>query len=185
MIFTPTKIDGVFLVGLEPVADERGSFARAWCADEFARHGLDATLAQCSFSYNREQGTVRGLHYQAPPHEETKLVRVTCGAVFDVVVDLRPASATYGEWIGVELSQSNHLALYIPGGCAHGLQTLADHTEVLYQISTPYRAGAARGVRWNDPTLAITWPLPVTCLSQRDRAWPDLALTPASSLDGG
>lgn len=181
MIYTTTKISGVFLVALEPVADERGAFARTWCADEFSRHGLNGQLAQCSISCNRLRGTLRGLHFQAEPYSEAKLVRVTRGTVFDVAVDVRPDSATFGEWVAFELSQDNHLALYIPPGCAHGMQTLEDNTEVFYQISTPYQPGAGRGLRWNDPELGIAWPLPVSVMSKQDSRWPDLcAQFPAS-----
>jgi dTDP-4-dehydrorhamnose 3,5-epimerase len=162
----------VCVISLEPVEDERGCFARTWCAEEFARHGLDARLSQCSLSRSRVRGTVRGMHYQVAPHEECKLVRATRGAVFDVAVDIRPTSATYGEWVAVELTAENHLALFVPAGCAHGLQTLVDDTEVLYQISTPFVAGAARGIRWDDAALHITWPLHAASVSDRDRAWP-------------
>lgn len=175
MMFTPTKIDGVLIVSLEPIGDARGYFARTWCAEEFARHGLDARLTQCSLSCSRTRGTVRGMHYQVAPHEEAKLVRVTRGAVFDVAADIRPASATYGEWVAVELSAENHLALFVPAGCVHGLQTLVDNTEVLYQISTPFVASAARGIRWDDAILNIAWPLAAAGVSDRDRAWPGLA----------
>ncbi|MHB8863912.1 MAG: dTDP-4-dehydrorhamnose 3,5-epimerase [Pirellulaceae bacterium] len=175
MIFTPTKIEGVFVVGLEPLEDARGFFARTWCAEEFARHGLDPRLTQSSLSCSRTRGTVRGLHYQAAPHEESKLVRATRGAVFDVAADVRPDSATYGQWVAAELSAENHLALFVPPGCAHGLQTLVDDTEVLYQISTPFVPGAGRGIRWDCARLRIAWPLPAVGISDHDRAWPTLA----------
>lgn len=174
MIYTPTKIPGVYLVALEPVSDERGSFARTWCAEEFSRQGLENRLSQCSLSYNRHRGTLRGVHFQAAPYSEAKLIRATRGAVFDVAVDVRPSSTTFGQWVGFELSQDNRLALYIPNGCAHGMQTLVDHTEIFYQISAPYQPGAGRGLRWDDPALGITWPLPVSVMSKQDSRWPDL-----------
>lgn len=179
MMFTPTGIDGVFVVSLEPVEDERGCFARTWCAEEFARHGLEAQLAQCSLSFSCVCGTVRGMHYQVAPYEESKLVRVTRGAAFDVAVDIRGESPTFGQWVSVELTADNRLALFLSAGCAHGLQTLVDDTEVLYQMSVPYVPGAARGIRWDDATLNIDWPLPVRSISERDRELPALALSQA------
>ncbi len=179
MMFTPTGIDGVFVVSLEPVEDERGCFARTWCAEEFARHGLEAQLAQCSLSFSRVRGTVRGMHYQVAPYEESKLVRVTRGAAFDVAVDIRWESPTFGQWVSVELTADNRLALFLSAGCAHGLQTLVDETEVLYQMSVPYVPGAARGIRWDDATLNIDWPLPVRSISERDRELPALAVSKA------
>jgi dTDP-4-dehydrorhamnose 3,5-epimerase len=146
MIFTPTKIDGVCIVSLEPVEDERGWFARTWCAEEFARRGLDARLTQCNLSWSRYRGTVRGMHYQVFPHAEAKLVRATRGAIYDVVADIRPTSPTFGEWVAVELSAQNHVALFMPALCAHGLQTLVDDTEVLYQMSTGL---------WRSPSFPI------------------------------
>lgn len=175
MIFTPTKLAGVFVVALEQIEDERGCFARTWCADAFARQGLDSRLTQCNLSFSRVRGTIRGLHYQAAPHEEAKLVRVTRGAIYDVAVDLRLNSPTFGEWFATELTVDNRLALFVPAGCAHGLQTLAENTEVFYQMSTPYVAGAARGIRWDDATLSIDWPLPAASLSPRDCELPTLA----------
>lgn len=175
MIFTPTRIAGVHILALEPIADERGWFARSWCAEQFARHGLCAELAQCNLAWNHRRGTLRGLHFQAPPYAEAKLVRVTRGAVFDVAVDVQPESPTFGQWVSVELTADNHLALFIPSHCAHGLQTLSDDTEVLYQMSTPYVGGAAQGIRWDDSALNIPWPLEPTVLSDRDRSWPEFA----------
>ena len=174
MIYTPTEIPGVHLVALEPISDERGSFARTWCAEEFSEQGLEGRLSQCSISCNRLRGTLRGIHFQAAPYGEAKLVRVTRGAAFDVAVDVRPDSPTFGQWVGFELSQDNHLAVYIPSGCAHGIQTLTDHTEVFYQISAPYQPGAGRGIRWDDPALSIAWPLAVSTMSKQDSRWPDL-----------
>ncbi|HEX6040824.1 dTDP-4-dehydrorhamnose 3,5-epimerase [Longimicrobium sp.] len=174
MIFVPTLLDGAWVVEPEPVEDERGFFARTWCADEFRARGLDPALAQCSVSFNRRRGTLRGMHFQAAPHAEAKLVRCTRGALWDVVVDLRPGSPTFTRWFGVELTADNHRALYVPQGFAHGFQTLADDTEVFYQISVPYAPGAGRGVRWDDPAFGIRWPhADARILSDRDRAYPD------------
>jgi dTDP-4-dehydrorhamnose 3,5-epimerase len=158
MTFTELALKGTFLIELDRQEDGRGFFARTFCIEEFAARGLNPTIAQCSVSFNRRRGTLRGLHYQAPPHEEAKLVRCTAGAVFDVVVDLRPGSSTFKHWLGIELSAENHRMVYIPEGFAHGFQTLADDTEVFYQISTVYVAEAARGIRWDDPELGIRWP---------------------------
>jgi dTDP-4-dehydrorhamnose 3,5-epimerase len=173
MIFRPARLDGVFLVEIDPHRDERGHFARTWCREEFAAHGLDAELAQASLSFNRTSGTLRGLHFQRAPHQETKLVRCTRGAIFDVALDLRPGSPTRGQWQGFELSAANAAALYIPKGCAHGFLTLDPATEVLYLISTPYAPDAADGVRFDDPAFAIDWPTPPTSISDKDRTWPD------------
>ncbi len=174
MLFTRTDIEGVVVVGLEPFGDERGSFARIWCEEELAEHGLTAHLSQCSLSRNTHAGTLRGLHFQRAPHEEAKLVRCVRGAIFDVALDLRPGSPTHRRWFGVELSAENGLALFVPEGCAHGFQTLTDDSEVLYLISHPYTADAASGVRWDDPAFAIAWPdAPARTLSDRDRDWPD------------
>lgn len=174
MIFTPAPLPGVVVVDPEPRPDERGLFARTFCADEFRQAGLQADFPQCSTSYNAKAGTLRGLHYQAAPHEEIKLVRVTRGAVFDVAVDLRPQSRTFRQWFGVELSADNRRALYIPQGFAHGFQTLTDHAEVFYSITPPYAPGFARGVRWDDPAFGIRWPATAArTLSDRDRGYPD------------
>jgi dTDP-4-dehydrorhamnose 3,5-epimerase len=170
--FTPTKIAGVWVVELERHTDERGFFARLWCPEEFASHGLNPRLSQCSMSYNRQQGTVRGMHYQAEPFAEAKLVRCGRGAIFDVALDLRPASQTYGQWEGVGLSSDNRTMLYIPEGCAHGFQTLSAEADVNYYISERYRPESARGVRWNDPAFNVTWPLPVRTIAGRDSLWP-------------
>jgi dTDP-4-dehydrorhamnose 3,5-epimerase len=168
-----TPLAGVHLIALEPIEDQRGFFARAIDADAFAAKALTAHFAQCSVSFNRRKGTLRGLHYQAPPHLETKLVRCTRGAAFDVVVDLRAGSKTFGRWWGVELSADNHLAVYIPEGFAHGFQTLIDGSELFYQISVPYAAAAARGLAWDDPMLGIKWPdTPGAITSERDWTHP-------------
>jgi dTDP-4-dehydrorhamnose 3,5-epimerase len=172
--FVETAIQGVVVVELEEHVDERGSFARTWCRDEMADAGLASELAQCSLSRNRLAGTLRGLHFQRPPHEEAKLVRCTSGAMFDVAVDLRPGSPTRGEWVGVRLDPENGRALYVPEGCAHGFQTLVDDTDVAYMISTPHAPESAAGVRWDDPVLAIEWPevAGARTISERDRTLP-------------
>ncbi len=175
MIFTETALAGVFVIEPERLEDERGFFARTWCRDEFAAHGLDAALVQCNVSYNKRKGILRGLHYQAAPHEEVKLVRCTRGAIYDVAVDLRPPSVTYKRWVAVELTADNHRMLYIPKGCAHGFETLSDDSEVYYQMSELYQPDSARGVRWDDLALRIAWPLPYPILSQKDRSYADLA----------
>lgn len=173
MRLTELSIPGSYLVDIEPVEDERGFFARTVCAEAFARVGLNAAFVQQSISWNRHKGTLRGLHYQTAPWQEEKLVRVTRGAVFDVLVDLRPHSRAYGLWHGIELHADGRSAVYVPKGIAHGFQTLADDTELLYQITVPYRPEAARGVRWDDSSLGIRWPLPVSVIGERDRAFPD------------
>jgi dTDP-4-dehydrorhamnose 3,5-epimerase len=179
MIFRNTGIAGAWVIEPERLEDKRGFFARTWDPEEFLERGLNPQLAQCSISYNRTHGTLRGLHYQAAPYEEAKLVRCTAGAIFDVAVDLRPDSATFRNWRGVELSADNRLALYIPEGCAHGFLTLDDDSEVHYQISQPYMPQAARGVRWNDPAFGITWPGEVAVINERDRSYPDFRPEPA------
>lgn len=174
MRIEPTSLAGCYLVLPTPAHDNRGFFARTWCAETFVKAGLDATLTQCSVSFNHAAGTVRGMHYQADPHGEVKLVRCTRGSILDVVVDVRSGSATFGQWFGAELSAENHHALYIPVGFAHGFQTLTDDAEIFYQISTLYVPEAARGVRHDDPAIGIVWPRPVTVISDRDRALPGL-----------
>jgi dTDP-4-dehydrorhamnose 3,5-epimerase len=171
--FEELALKGAYLVKIESAADERGFFARTFCKDEFATHGLIADISQASISFNERRGTVRGLHFSVAPHAETKLVRCTAGAIHDVIVDLRPDSATYLDAIGIELSAGNRHALYIPAGFAHGFQTLKDETEVLYLIDTPYAASAARGICWNDPAIKIHWPEPIATISERDRQFPD------------
>ena len=173
MIFHETAIEGVWVVEPERHEDERGFFARTWDGEELVAHGLNGNIVQCSTSYNRRRGTLRGLHYQAPPHEETKLVRCTAGAIFDVAVDLRPESPTYTRWVGHELSANNRIAFYVPEGCGHGFVTLADDTQVEYAISERYAPDAGRGVRWDDPSFAIDWPVEVEVINERDRSYPD------------
>lgn len=172
MIFRETPLPGAWLLEPERFEDERGFFARTWCREEFATRGLDSTVAQCSVSYNHRRGTLRGLHFQIAPREEIKLVRVTRGAIWDVIVDLRPDSPTFKQHFSVVLSVDEGKQLYIPKGVAHGFQTLEDATEVFYQISEVYAPEFARGYRWDDPALAIPWPEAVTVISERDRGLP-------------
>ncbi len=173
MNFQETGLSGAFLIEIERLEDERGHFARTWSAEEFTRHGLSPRLAQCSVSWNRRHGTLRGLHYQQAPHAESKLVRVTRGRIFDVIVDLRPASPTRHRWFATELGARSGLMMYVPEGFAHGFQTLEDDTEVFYQISVPYRPESATGIRWDDPALAIDWPACADrVISVRDLSFP-------------
>jgi dTDP-4-dehydrorhamnose 3,5-epimerase len=173
VIFSETLLPGVLLIDPEPNRDERGSFARLWCRHEFAERGLCAEFDQISVSCNTRRGTVRGLHFQAAPHEETKLVRCNRGALYDVVVDLRRDSPRFGRWFAAELTVLNQRMLYIPPGLAHGFQTLEDDTEVLYLITPAYVPAAARGVRWNDPAIGIDWPIRADItISDRDAQFP-------------
>jgi dTDP-4-dehydrorhamnose 3,5-epimerase len=181
MIFRETAIDAVWVIEPERHEDERGFFARTWDTVEFTARGLNGTLVQSSISFNRRKGTLRGLHYQAPPHEEAKIVRCTAGAVFDVAVDLRAGSATYCEWVGVELSAENRLAIYVPEGCAHGFLTLADDTEIEYQMSEFHAPDAARGVRFDDAAFGIEWPGDIVVVNERDRTYPDFTAAEVSS----
>jgi dTDP-4-dehydrorhamnose 3,5-epimerase len=173
MIFTETKLGGVYEIAPEFLADERGLFARSWCRKEFREHGLNDTLVQCSFSLNTRKGTLRGIHYQAEPFGETKLVRCTAGAIYDVVLDLRPRSPTFKQWLAMVLTADNRRMLVIPEGCAHGFLTLEDKTEVFYQMSEYYHPELSRGVRWNDPAFQIEWPEKVEVISERDRNHPN------------
>jgi dTDP-4-dehydrorhamnose 3,5-epimerase len=173
MIFTPLELAGAYLIDLEPVGDDRGFFARSWCSAEFARHGLVAEVKQANIAYTRRRGTLRGLHYQAAPHEEAKLVRCTRGAAYVVALDLRPQSPSYTRWVAAELTAENRRAMYVPPGCAQGYQTLTDDTEVSYQMSQAYAPEAARGVRFDDPALALRWPLEIAAISEKDKSWPD------------
>lgn len=173
MIFTELKVKDAYLVEVERLKDERGFFARTWCPQEFLEHGLDPNLAQCSISLNHKRGTLRGMHLQLPPHAETKLVRCTQGALYDVVIDLRGNSPSYMVWDAVELTADNRKALYVPKGCAHGFLTLEDNTEVLYQISEFHAPGYARGVRWNDPQFSVRWPAEVVIIAQKDQSYED------------
>jgi dTDP-4-dehydrorhamnose 3,5-epimerase len=173
MIFAASPLPGAWVVKIEPRPDERGYFARTFAKDEFERRGLNPNVVQCSISFNPTKGTLRGMHYQADPHGECKLIRCTRGAIFDVLVDLRRDSPTFRRWFGVELTSENRTMLYAPVGVAHGLLTTADNSEVVYQISAPFVPDAARGVRWDDPAFAIKWPSEVIVISERDRSYPD------------
>ena len=173
MRFTPSALADTVIVDIEGPVDNRGLFARTFCENEFAAAGLPVRFVQSSVSFNARRGTLRGLHYQVPPKAEGKLVRCTRGAIYDVVVDLRPPSGTFLQWIGVELTAENRRALYVPPGCAHGFQTLADDSEVLYLMTEFYAPEMARGVRWNDPIFGIEWPIAEATLSERDATYPD------------
>lgn len=173
MRFIETQIKGAFLIELEPNEDERGFFARTFCIEEFKAHGLDFKVVQCSISFNKKKGTLRGMHYQAKPYEEAKIVRCYKGAIYDIILDLRPESESFKKWISAELNENNRRALYIPKGVAHGFQTLADDTEVFYMMDEFYHPEYARGIRWDDPEFKIEWPLPVMCVSERDKNYPN------------
>jgi dTDP-4-dehydrorhamnose 3,5-epimerase len=173
MIFTETTLKGAFLIEPERREDERGFFARTWCRREFASHGLQKQWVQCNISFNRQKGTLRGLHYQTPPYEEAKLIRCTRGAMYDVIIDLRADSSTFTRWVAVELTADDRRMLYIPEGFAHGFQTLTDDTEIFYQMSQFYAPEHASGVRWDDPALSIAWPADERTISERDRSYPD------------
>ncbi len=173
MKFTSTKISGTYTIEMQPRSDERGFFARSFCAEEFKQYGLNPNFVQCNVSFTSQRGSVRGLHYQAAPYEEAKLVRCTKGAICDVTLDLRPGSPTFKQWVTVELTADNHQMLYLPTGCAHGFQTLVDNTEVCYQVSAVYHTESGRGVRWNDPAFGIELPLAVTIINDRDRSYSD------------
>jgi len=172
MIFAAAGLEDAWLIDIEPREDERGFFARTWCRQELTAHGLDTEIAQESISFNRHRGTVRGLHFQRRPHEETKIVRCTRGAIFDVIVDLRRHSPTYLRWQGFELSAENRRAIYVPKGFAHGFQTVIDNAEIAYQISAFYAPEAAAGYRYDDAAFGIAWPQPVTVIGERDLGWP-------------
>lgn len=173
MQFTETKLHGAYIIDLQPLGDERGFFARTWCHREFESRGLSTRISQCNLSYSQHQGTLRGMHFQRAPHQEVKLMRCIRGSIFDVIIDLRPDSPTYTQWVGVELSAENHRMLYVPQGFAHGFQTLTDHSEVFYQVSEFYTPSSEGGVRWNDPAFGIEWPLAVSVISDKDQRWED------------
>jgi dTDP-4-dehydrorhamnose 3,5-epimerase len=173
MIFTKTRLREAYLIDLEKREDQRGFFARAWCQREFEEHGLVPRVVQTNISYNKYKGTLRGMHYQRAPHAETKLVRCTRGAIYDVIIDLRPDSPTYKQWLGVELTAVNYRMLYVPEGFAHGFQTLMDEVEVIYQVSQFYTPEAEGGLRYNDPAFGIDWPLEIQVISDKDKSWPD------------
>lgn len=173
MKFLETKLPGVFEIQIEPHSDLRGFFARTWCEKEFEDHGLNGNLVQCSVSLNLRKGTLRGMHYQAAPFAETKVVRCTAGEIYDVILDLRPESPTFKQWIALPLSAETRNSIYVPHGCAHGFLTLTDNSEILYQMSEFYHPELSRGVRWNDPAFQIAWPEKVEVISERDQTYPD------------
>lgn len=173
MIFTETELKGAYILEIKKMEDERGFFGRSWCKREMEEHGLNGNVVQTNVSYNKVKGTFRGMHFQRAPHQETKLVRCTKGAILDVIIDLRPASPTYKKWIAVELTEQNHKMLYVPEDFAHGFVTLEDNTEVTYQVTQFYTPGAEGGLRWNDPAFGIQLPLTPTVISAKDAAWAD------------
>jgi len=171
VIFTETKLKGAFIIEPERLNDERGFFARTFCQNEFEDHGIRMEIAQCNISFNKKKGTLRGMHYQAPPHEEGKLVSCTKGAIYDVILDLRPRSITFKKWIDIELSRENRKMLYIPAEFAHGFQTLEDETEVFYMISEFYHPECAKGIRWDDPVFGIKWPIDLKIINAKDQSY--------------
>jgi len=173
MIFSETKLKGAYTIGIEELKDNRGFFARSWCRKEFEEHGLTARVVQANVSFNINKGTLRGMHYQIAPYEEAKLIRCTSGAIYDVIIDLRPDSPTYLQWVGEELTAENHKMLFVPESFAHGLQTLKDNTEVTYQVTQFYTPGSERGIRWDDKAINIKWPVDVNVISDKDKNWPD------------
>jgi dTDP-4-dehydrorhamnose 3,5-epimerase len=173
MLFTETELKGAYLINLEKKTDERGFFARAWCEKEFQAQKLPAQFVQCNVSWNNRKGTLRGMHRQMAPHEENKLIRCTRGAIYDVILDLRRDSPTFGNWLGFELTEDNYTSLFVPGGFAVGFQTLRNNSEVLYLMSEFYAPGTEEGVRYNDPAFQFDWPTEVTVISERDKSWPD------------
>ena len=175
MVFKELKLKGAYIIELELMEDERGFFARSFCQRQFEKLGLNLSIAQCNVSSNRKKGTLRGMHYQAAPHQEAKLVSCLRGSMYDVIIDLRPDSPTYRTWMAVELSAKNYKTLYVPESFAHGFQTLEDDTVVFYQMSEFYYPECSRGIRWNDPSFGIDWPVPDTILSERDRSHPVFA----------
>lgn len=179
MIFTETKLPGAYIIELEPRGDDRGFFSRAWCEREFEDAGLSTRISQANVSLSRDKGTLRGMHLQLPPAAEIKLIRCIRGAIYDVIIDLRPGSPTYCEWVGVELTAENRRAFYVPEGFAHGFQTLTEDCEVFYQVSHAYSPDHETGVRYNDPRFGIEWPGEVTVISDKDRSWPDFEPHPA------
>lgn len=177
MIFTETPLQGAFTIQLEKRQDDRGFFARTWCANEFANAGLKTNLAQQNMSLTLKAGTIRGMHFQKAPHSETKVIRVTCGRIYDVIIDLRSQSPTYKQWFGIELSRDNYTMLYVPEGFAHGFVTLEDTCEVSYLVTAFFTPDADSGVRYNDPAFAIQWPIPITLVSEKDANFPDFSDT--------
>ena len=173
MKFTETPLKGAYIVELEKLSDQRGFFARSYCQQEFEAHGLTSQVVQANVSYNRLKGTLRGMHYQIEPYQECKLIRCTRGAIYDVIIDLRPDSATYRQWTAVELSADNHILFFVPENFAHGFQTLTDEVDVTYQVSQFYTPGSEKGIRYDDPAFNIQWPLDIGVISDKDQNWPD------------
>lgn len=173
MKFNETRLQGAYVIELNRHVDHRGFFARGFCQREFQDHGLAGTMVQTNLSFSNQRGTLRGMHYQAPPAQEAKLIRCTRGQIFDVIVDVRPSSSTYMQWFGVDLSADNYRMLYVPEGFAHGFLTLAAGSEVIYQVSEFYTPGHERGIRYNDPSIGIEWPERVSVISEKDEKWPD------------
>jgi len=177
MIFTKTLLKDVFIIEIEKREDERGFFARTWCKKEFEAHGLNSRLVQSNIAFSKRAGTLRGMHYQVAPHEESKLVRCIRGSIYDVIIDLRLVSPTYKQWFAVELTADNHKMLYVPEGFAHGYQNLTDNTQVFYQVSEVYSSESERGVRWDDPVFSIKWPeTDIRIISEKDKSWPNYLL---------
>ncbi len=176
MVFSETKLKGAFIIEPERLEDERGFFARTWCTREFEVYGLNQKLVQCNISFNKKKATMRGMHYQVEPYKEAKLVRCTGGAIYDVIVDLRPDSHTFKQWISVELTDENRKMIYVPEVFAHGFLTLEDNTEVVYQMSEFYSSECARGFRWDDPAFNLEWPVDVKVIAEKDSHYPDFIL---------
>lgn len=174
MKFSETKLKGAFIIEPDLIEDERGFFARVFCRKEMESHGLNSDIVQCNISFNKTKGTLRGMHYQIEPHAEAKLVRCTAGAIYDVIVDLRRESSTFQQWLAVELSADSHKTLYIPEGCAHGFQTLTDNAEIFYQHAAEHSPDHACGILFDDPSLKIVWPLPVSIISAKDQSYPPI-----------
>ena len=173
MLFTETKLEGAFIIDIQKIGDDRGYFGRAYCRKEFMENGLMSEMVQTNVSFNKIKGTLRGFHYQVSPHEEAKLVRCTSGAIYDVIIDLRPDSLTYMKWFGIELTEGNSKMLYVPEKFAHAFITLGDNTAVTYQVSQFYTPGAEAGIRWNDTDFGVQWPVEPKLISEKDRQWPD------------
>ena len=183
MRFIPAKLKDAYIIEPEKIEDERGFFARTWCKEQFESKHLDSDVLQCSLSFNKKKGTIRGMHCQIPPFAETKLVSCTKGRLYDVIIDLRPRSETYLQWMFVELTPENRKSLYIPKGFVHGFQTLEDNTEVFYQITESYSPESARGIRWDDPNFNIDWPEPISVISNRDQEYEDFIPATFSALE--
>ena len=180
MIFTETKLKGAFIIDLNKIEDDRGFFARAWCQKEFETHGLNPKIAQANIGFSNKKGTLRGMHYQKAPWEEAKLVRCTKGAIYDVIIDLRPDSSTHMHWVGFELTDENRKMIYVPEGFAHGYLTLTINTEIYYQTTQFFAPEFATGVRFDDPAFDIKWPIPIEVISEKDKRWPDYMMKSVS-----